>query len=115
MDEAIYWLAGTLTTTVDGEVQLVRPGDTVFIPRGRTHHHENPKSEAARAMVVLTLGSIGRRYFQEIAAEVNVPGKPDLARVKGVMVRHGLVPAWSSCKITLTYSVRQSPAVIPPK
>lgn len=93
VDEAVYGLAGTLATTVDGEVRQVRPGDTVFIPRGRVHHHENPHSETARALVVLTPGSIGRRYFQEIAAEVNVLGKPDVTRVKEVMLRHGLVPA----------------------
>jgi hypothetical protein len=44
-------------------------------------------------MVVLNPGSIGRRYFEEIAEVVNVPGKPDLARVREIMARHGLVPA----------------------
>lgn len=56
VDEAVYGLAGTLTTSVDGKVQLVRPGDIVFIPRGRTHLHENLQSEIARVLVVLTPG-----------------------------------------------------------
>jgi hypothetical protein len=42
---------------------------------------------------VLTSGSIGRGYFEEVAQEVNVAGKPDLAKVKEIMLRHGLVPA----------------------
>jgi hypothetical protein len=36
---------------------------------------------------------LGRRYLEGIAAEVNVPGKPDPARTKDVILRHGLVPA----------------------
>jgi hypothetical protein len=41
----------------------------------------------------LTPGSIGRRHFEDITAEVNVAGKPDLRRIKDVMLRHDLVPA----------------------
>ncbi len=93
VDEAVYGLEGTLTTTVDGRKHEVRRGDAVLIPRGSVHHHENLHAEAARALIVLTPGSIGRRYFEEMAEEVNVPGKPDPARVKEVMLRHGLVPA----------------------
>jgi hypothetical protein len=44
-------------------------------------------------MVVLNPGTIGRRYFEEIAEVVNVPGKPDLATVRKIMARHGLVVA----------------------
>ena len=93
VDEAVYGLEGMLTTTVGGQKREVRPGDTVFIPRGSVHHHENLHPGTARALVVLTPGSIGRRYFEEVAEAVNVPGKPDLARVTEVMLRHGLVPA----------------------
>ena len=93
VDEAVYGLEGTLTTTVDGQKHEVRRGDAVLIPRGSVHHHENLHAETARALIVLTPGSIGRRYFEEVAEEVNVPGKPDPARVNEVMLRHGLVPA----------------------
>ena len=93
VDEAVYGLEGTLTTTVDGQRHEVRPGDTVFIPRGSVHHHENLHPGTARALVVLTPGSIGRRYFEEMAQAVNVPGKPDPAMVKEIMLRHGLAPA----------------------
>ena len=93
VDEAVYGLGGTLTTTLDGETCEVRSGDAVLIPRGRVHHHENRHPEAASALIVLTPGLIGRRYFEEIAAEVNGPGRPDMARMKEIMLRHGLVPA----------------------
>ena len=93
VDEAVYGLEGTLTMTLDGERRELRSGDIIFIPRGSVHHHENLHEQTARALVVLTPGSIGRRYFEEIAAAVNVPGKPDLGQVKEIMLRHGLIPA----------------------
>ena len=35
----------------------------------------------------------GRRYFEEMAELINVPGKPDGAKLREIMMRHGLVPA----------------------
>jgi len=93
VDEAVYGLEGTLATIVDGRTHEVRKGDTVFIPRGSVHHHENPHSEPARALIVLTPGSIGRRYFEEIAEAVNVPERPDLEKIDAIMRHHGLIPA----------------------
>jgi quercetin dioxygenase-like cupin family protein len=93
VDEGIYGLDGVVTTTVDGRVHEVRPGDAVFIPRGSVHLHENFHEEPARALVMLTPGLIGRRYFEEMAEVVNVPGRPDPQRVREVMLRHGLIPA----------------------
>ncbi|HKN28081.1 MAG TPA: hypothetical protein VJY34_09440 [Roseiarcus sp.] len=47
----------------------------------------------SRQPVVLILGSIGRRYFGEIAGAVNVPVRRDLARIGAIMTRRGLIPA----------------------
>ena len=44
-------------------------------------------------MIVIAPGTIGRRYFEEIAEVVSQPGPPDMARMQDVMRRHGLVPA----------------------
>jgi quercetin dioxygenase-like cupin family protein len=93
VDEAVYGLEGTLTTTVDGQKHEIRPGDCVLIPRGAVHIHENLHPVTARALVVLNPGSIGRRYFEETAQEVSGPGRPDPARLQDIMLRHGLVPA----------------------
>jgi quercetin dioxygenase-like cupin family protein len=92
-DEIVYGLEGTLTTTVDGKVHEVRAGDVVFVHRGAVHQHENVHDEVAKVLIVLTPGTIGRRYFEEIADVVNVPGPPDIALLKDIMQRHGLVPA----------------------
>lgn len=93
VDEAVYGLEGTVTTTVNGVRHEVGPGDVVFIPRGAVHAHENLHDRTSRALVVLTPGTIGRRYFEDIAAEVAAPGGPSPARMKEIMQRHGLVPA----------------------
>ena len=93
VDEVVYGLEGTITTTLDGQKHELRKGETLFLPRGSIHTHENLHDETAQALIVMTPGSIGRRYFEEVAQEVNVPGKPDLAKVKDIMLRHGLVPA----------------------
>jgi quercetin dioxygenase-like cupin family protein len=93
VDEAVYGLAGTLTTTVNGQRHELRAGDSVLIPRGAVHVHENLHDDAARALVVLNPGTIGRGYFEAMAAEVNGPGKPDMAKLKDIMQRHGLIPA----------------------
>src|SRR4051812_9359182 len=65
VDEAIYGLEGSFTTVVDGKELRIGPGESVFIPRGAVHQHENRAETAARALVVLTPGTIGRRYFEE--------------------------------------------------
>ena len=93
VDEVVYALEGTVTTTLDGRKHELRTGESLFVPRGSVHTHENLHSDTARALIVMTPGTIGRRYFEEVAQEVNVPGKPDLAKVEDIMLRHGLVPA----------------------
>ena len=93
VDEAVYVLDGTMTTTLGERKHELRKGDSLFLPRGSVHTHENLHSETARALVVMTPGSIGRRYFEEMAAQINGPGKPEPAKIKEIMLRHGLVPA----------------------
>ena len=93
VDEVVYGLSGTLTVTIDGTAHEVVDGTAVFVPRGAVHHFENCSGGEARVLSVLTPGSIGRTYFEELAAVVNAGGPPDLTRVKEIMQRHGLVPA----------------------
>lgn len=91
VDEAVYGLEGTLTSSLDGQPHAIGPGDSLLIPRGRLHHHENRHAVPARALIVLTPGSIGRGYFEEMAAALGGPGRPDPAVLKAIMEKHGLV------------------------
>ena len=92
VDEIVYGLSGALTTTVNGEKREVRAGDSVLIPRGAVHHHENLGAETSHTLFVLNPGGIGRAYFEEIAKAVSGPGKPDPERLNEIMLRYGLVP-----------------------
>ena len=93
VDEVIYGLSGTLTGQINGETRELRAGDCALMPRGAVHHAENLHGEAARALIVLNPGSIGRAYFEEISKAVSGPVKPDPARLTEIMLRHGLIPA----------------------
>jgi quercetin dioxygenase-like cupin family protein len=73
-------LEGVVTVTVDGPKQLLGPGEAVFIARGSVHHHENQHECRTPTLAVMTSGTIGRPYFEEMAELINVPGKPGLAK-----------------------------------
>src|ERR1700733_1862026 len=67
VDEIVYGLSGALTTTVDGRKREVRAGESVLIPRGAVHHHENLGGETSRTLFVLNPRGIGRPYLDEVA------------------------------------------------
>ena len=58
---------------LNGEAHELRAGDCLRIPRGDVHGSENVHDETARALIVLTPGSIGRAYFEEIAKAASGP------------------------------------------
>ena len=91
VDEAIYGLSGTLTQTVDGKTCKVTAGEAVFVPRGKVHGFRNDDAGEARVLVTLTPGSIGKGYFEEMAAAVNTGGPPDARTIARIMEKWGLV------------------------
>jgi uncharacterized cupin superfamily protein len=90
-DEFVYVLEGILRYTVDDVARELRPGEWMFSPRGSVHQFSNASKEVTRALVTLS-PDIGARYFQDVAAVVNVGGAPDRARLASVMSSYGLVP-----------------------
>jgi len=90
-DETVYGLSGESTWRVDGRDVVVRPGQSTFIKRGIVHAFRNDAQEAARCLCILTPGVLGPGFFREIA-QLAAEGAPDPARMKDVMLRHGLVP-----------------------
>jgi len=89
-DETVYGLNGTMTFRVDGKDVAVTPGETVFIRRGIVHSFANNSGAPASCLCTLTPGVLGPGYFHEIAAAL---GAPDPAKMKEIMLRHGLIPA----------------------
>jgi quercetin dioxygenase-like cupin family protein len=92
-DETIYGLEGVMTFTVDGEPIDIAPGETCFIPRGAVHGFNNLKQQTAKALAVITPALLGPIYFKEVGEIVNAGGPPDVAKLKQVMAKHGLIPA----------------------
>ena len=91
-EETVYGLTGTNTWTVDGRTFAVGPGQSLHIPRGIVHGFTNDTAETTVCLAVLTPGVLTPAYFREMAALVD-GGKPDPAKMKETMLRHGLVPA----------------------
>jgi quercetin dioxygenase-like cupin family protein len=91
-DETIVGLMGVSTWRVDGQDIALAPGQSIFIRRGIVHAFRNDTQDPASALCVLTPGVLGPGYFREIAAAL-AGGAPDPAKMKAIMLRHGLVPA----------------------
>jgi quercetin dioxygenase-like cupin family protein len=91
-EEIVYCLEGTLRTTVADEVRDLKPGDGRYTPRGVIHSFGNPHDRPARALFILT-PDIGAQFFRDVAEIASAPGKPDPAKLAGMMGRYGLVPA----------------------
>ncbi len=94
-DETVYGISGTVTFRVAEQDIAVGPGQSAFIRRGVVHGFDNRTDAPATCLCVLTPGVLGPAYFREIAALV-AAGPPDPARIKEIMLRHGLVPVVSS-------------------
>jgi quercetin dioxygenase-like cupin family protein len=90
-DETVYGLSGTMTFRVDGKDTDIAPGQTVFIKRGIVHSFTNNSGAPATCLATLTPGVLGPGYFREIAATLG-GGAPDPAKMKEIMLRHGLIP-----------------------
>jgi quercetin dioxygenase-like cupin family protein len=91
-DETIYGLAAESTWRLEGRDVVLKPGQSIFIKRGIVHAFRNDTQEAASALCILTPGVLGPGYFREIAALL-AGGAPDPAKMKDIMLRHGLHPA----------------------
>ncbi|HTL80897.1 MAG TPA: cupin domain-containing protein [Bacteroidia bacterium] len=91
-DETVYGLKGVATYTVDGKTIELRPGDSLFIPRGTVHAFANRSDETIEFLCMASPGVFGPDYFKDVAEVINAGGPPDMAKLKQAMLNHGLVP-----------------------
>lgn len=90
-DETVCGISGVLNFHIDGQDIAVGPGQSVFIRRGVVHGFGNRTQAPATCLCVLTPGVLGPGYFREVATLI-AAGAPDPARMREIMLRHGLVP-----------------------
>jgi quercetin dioxygenase-like cupin family protein len=91
-DETIFGMKGVTTYSVAGKTIELGEGDTIFIKRGTVHGFANISKEPAEFMCTITPAVFGPEYFREIAPVLNLPGPPDMSRLKDILLKHGLVP-----------------------
>jgi quercetin dioxygenase-like cupin family protein len=91
-DETVYGLKGTVSYVVDGKPVEIGPGDSLFIPRGVVHGFANKSNEQIKFLAIANPGVFGPSYFRDVAEVLNAGGPPDMAKLKGVLEHHGLVP-----------------------
>ena len=91
-DETVYCLKGTITYTLDGKTIELSAGDSLFIPRGAVHGFANKGTETVEFLAYCSPGLMKPDYFKDLAEVINAGGPPDMAKVKQVMMSHGLVP-----------------------
>ena len=94
-EEVVYGIAGILTWTVDGVPVEVGPGQALCIPRGAVHRFDNPGSQDAKQLAVITPAIMGPAYFREAAELIGAAagGPPDRKKMMEVFRRHGMTVA----------------------
>ena len=90
-DEWILGLNGITTWTLNGEIHLLHPGESIFIPRGTPHFFANVHEEMGRVVCLQTPGIMGPEYYREIARHYEYE-HVDLAGIRDVMSRYGVDP-----------------------
>jgi len=87
-DEALYVLAGALTTVRDrGEPEPVEVGGLILAARGIRHTFANPHDEPARVLGVWSPAG-AMAFMAEIGAALPATGLPDPERLAAIYRRH---------------------------
>jgi mannose-6-phosphate isomerase-like protein (cupin superfamily) len=90
-DEWIMGIDGITTWTLNGEIVLLHPMESIFIARGTPHFFANVHEEMGRVFCLQTPGVMGPEYYREIARYYRNES-PDVAAISEVMNRYGVEP-----------------------
>lgn len=90
-DEWVLGMNGISTWTLNGEIILLHPGESLLIPKGTPHFYANVHGEVARFICLQTPGVVGPEYYLDLAAPYS-QSEPDIAAISEVMSRYGVDP-----------------------
>lgn len=89
--EAFYILEGEITFETPTGAVTGTLGDVCILPAGGTHAFRNDGDTDARALVVISPGEDGHRFFSELDARVKSPADfdlvPDIGTRSGIAFR----------------------------
>ncbi|WP_214475627.1 cupin domain-containing protein [Mesorhizobium sp. dw_380] len=94
-DETVYVVEGQLTAVVDGEVQTLSPGESLFLKRGIPHQLMNPGNQPVRYILIGTPSGFDQ-FLAEGGHELpkgEVAGPPtsgDIERLKAAAPKFGI-------------------------
>lgn len=69
MDEIIYVLSGEMTQWLEKESKVLRPGDSIFIPRGVVHGCLNQTAGECEFLAILTPSKITGPFAVDVSSE----------------------------------------------
>jgi len=72
-DEVICVLEGNYEFWLDGRVVEVRPGSSIFLPRGAPHTFRVIGPSAGRNLTILTPGGLEEFFFEAAAQSLRIP------------------------------------------
>ena len=94
-DETLHMLDGEICAVIAGKEQLVRAGETIFLPRGIPHQLMNVSGRPTHYLLLCTpsgfegfLAEGGR--LRSASEEVQAPSPEDIERMKSAAPRFGI-------------------------
>jgi quercetin dioxygenase-like cupin family protein len=69
MDEIIYVLSGEMTQWLEQESRVLRPGDSILIPKGVVHGCLNQSAGECEFLAILTPSKINGPFSIDVSAE----------------------------------------------
>ncbi len=69
MDEIIYVLSGEMTQWLEKESRTLKPGDSIFIPRGVVHGCRNQSEGECEFLAILTPSKITGPFSVDVSGE----------------------------------------------
>jgi quercetin dioxygenase-like cupin family protein len=89
-DEYSIVLEGEVGFSLDGNVVVGRPGDTIFKPRNVRHTFWNASNEPARILELITPAGF-ENYFAEVGDAFAKSGPPDVSKLATIAASYGLM------------------------
>ncbi|TIQ33368.1 MAG: cupin domain-containing protein [Mesorhizobium sp.] len=72
-DEVIHVIEGEYDFWLDGQVMAVRPGASIFLPRGVPHTFRVVSAGPGRNLTILTPGGLEEFFVEAAARELRIP------------------------------------------